>query len=43
MVFSEEERMTLNKEEFSSPPANATKGFFKRSYSIEVGKDSMSR
>ena len=31
--------MTLNTEEYSSPPANANKGFFKRSYSIEVWKD----
>ena len=28
--------MTLNSEEYDSPPANSPKGFFKRSYSIEV-------
>ena len=36
MLFLEEDKMTLTTEEYSSPPANAAKGFFKRSYSIEV-------
>ena len=36
MAFSEEEKMTLNSEDYDSPPANSPKGFFKRSYSIEV-------
>jgi len=35
--------MTLNSEEYDSPPANSPKGFFKRSYSIENGYQGKTR